>query len=109
MVPIGGAIFYTSPAPKLPYQSIPNFKRMITSVKQRELPNLVAIGFTGAAPPLGKICSYRFSVFFLLSFFLFRQLTYRPQFATDFDVLWLKDVVWRKDVPFECLKCYNQL
>ena len=61
---------------------------------ERELPNFVAIGFTGAAPHVGEIYSSRFSVFFLLFFlfflFLFRQLAYRPQIATDFDVWWLK-------------------
>ena len=76
MVPMGEAIFYTSPAPKLLYQSIPNFERMITSVRQRELPNLVAIGSTEAAPHVGEVYSYRFSVFFNTFFFLLVSSTH---------------------------------
>ena len=90
MIPMGEAIFYTSPAPKLLYQSIPNFKRMITSVKQTESPNLVAIGSTGAAPMWVEYTVTDSWFFFFTFFFLFRQPTYRPQFATDFDVRWLK-------------------
>ena len=66
---MGKAIFYTSPEPKLLNQSIPNFERMITSVKQRELPNLVVIGSTGAAPHVREVYSYIlgfFCDFFLL-------------------------------------------
>ena len=65
---MGKAIFYTSPEPKLLNQSIPNFERMITSVKRRELPNLVVIGSTGAAPHVGEVYSYIlvFFDFFLL-------------------------------------------
>jgi hypothetical protein len=69
MVPMGEAIFYTSPVPKLLYQSIPNFKRMIKLAKQRELPNLVAIGFMGVASHVGEIYSYRLSFFFTFFFF----------------------------------------
>ena len=65
---MGKAIFYTSPEPKLLNQSIPNFERMITSVKRRELPNLVVIGSTGAAPHVGEVYSYILGFFF--DFFL---------------------------------------
>jgi hypothetical protein len=70
--------------------TIPNFERMITSVRWRELPNFVAICFTEAAPHVGEIYSSR--LFYLSSqfFFLFYQLVYRTQFAKDFDVWWLK-------------------
>ena len=48
--------------------------RMLTSVRGRELLNLEAIGFTEAAPHVGELYSYRFSVsfldFFLLLLFL---------------------------------------
>ena len=61
IVPMGKTKLYTSPEPKLLYQSIPNFEQMITSVEQGgELPNLVAIGSTGAAPHVGEIYNYRF-------------------------------------------------
>ena len=67
---------------------------MITSVKQTELSNLVVIGSMEVAPHVGEVYSYIlgffFLTFFFFFFFLFRQLTYRPQFATDFDVWWLK-------------------
>ena len=107
---MGEAILYTSPKSKLLHQTIPIFKRMITLVKERELSNFVAIGSTGAALHVSKMYSYRFSFFLLLSSSsCFRQFTYRPQFAMDFDVWWPKDVLWRKDVPFECPKCSNEL
>jgi len=38
------------------------------------------------------------NVHFYCFFFLFRQSGYRPQFATDFDVLWLK----RRRLALEC-------
>ena len=50
LVPMGEGKLYASPEPKLLYESIPNFERMITSVKCRELPNFVATGFTGVTP-----------------------------------------------------------
>lgn len=88
---MGKAIFYTSAEPKLLYQSLPNFERMITSAKRKELPNLAVIGSMEMAPHVGEVYSYILGFFtFFFFFFLFRQLTYRPQFATDFDVLWLK-------------------
>ena len=46
-----------------------------------------------------------FLVFFVTFFFLFRQLTYRPAIRNGVRILTYdgsKDVVWRKDVPFEC-------
>jgi hypothetical protein len=57
-------------------------------VQTKRSAKLVGIGFTGAASHVSEIYSYRFSVFCVPFFFflLFRQLTYRPQFATDFDV-----------------------
>ena len=91
---MGEGKLFTSAEPKLLYQSTPNFKRMITLVRQKDLPNFVAIGFTGAAPHVGEIYSSRFSFFLLVFYFcfvfFFRQLAYRPQFATDFDVWWFK-------------------
>jgi hypothetical protein len=88
---MGKTIFYTSAEPKLLYQSLPNFERMITSVKQTELSNLVVMGSMEVAPHVGEVYSYILGFFFtffffFFFFFLFRQLTYRPQFATDFDV-----------------------
>ena len=56
----------TSPEPKLLYQSIPNFERMITSVGYKELPNFVEIGSTGAAPHVGVMYTVQIPVFFLL-------------------------------------------
>ena len=91
---MGEGKLYTSPMPKPLYQSVPNFKQMITSATWRELPNFIAIDSPGAAPHVGEIYSsdsrFFFFRYFFFYFFLFRQLAYRPQFATDFDVLWLK-------------------
>ena len=63
---------YTSPEPKLLYQSMTNSERMITSVGQNELPDFVEFGLTEAAPHVGGIYSSRFSAFF--SFFLLLML-----------------------------------
>ena len=107
---MGKAIFYTSPEPKLLNQSIPNFERMITSVKRRELPNLVVIGSTGAAPHVGEVYSYILGFFLLFSSsscFVNSPTDRNSQRILTYDGS--KDVVWRKDVPFECPKCYNQL
>ena len=65
---MGKAIFYTSPEPKLLYQSLPNFERMITSAKRKELPNLVVIGSMEMAPHVGEVYSYILGFFF--DFFL---------------------------------------
>ena len=105
MVPMGEVILYTSPEPKLQYQSIPNFERMMKLVEQRELPNFIAIDLTGAATHVGEIYSYRFSVFFSSNCFV-NSPTYRnsqPMLTYGGS----KDVIWRKNVPFGCPKCYN--
>ena len=83
---------------------------MITSATWKELPNFVAIGSAEVrlrrphdenchvaigsaevAPHVGEIYSSSWfavflKTFFFLFLFLFRQIAYRPQFATDFDV-----------------------
>jgi hypothetical protein len=69
---MGKTIFYTSAEPKLLYQSLPNFERMITSVKQTELSNLVVIGSMEVAPHVGEVYSYILGFFF--DFFLFLLL-----------------------------------
>ena len=51
--------------------------------------------FYGSGSPCGWSIQFQILVsfvtyFFCFCFFLCRQLTYRPQFATDFDVWWLK-------------------
>ena len=110
---MGKAIFYTSPEPKLLNQSIPNFERMITSVKRRELPNLVVIGSTGVAPHVGEVYSYILGFFLLFSSFsssscfVNSPTDHNSQRILTYDGS--KDVVWRKDVPFECPKCNDQL
>jgi len=81
---MGNGEFCTSPESKLLNQSTPNFERLINSVRERELPNLIQIGSTGASPHVGEM--YNLCVFSSP----FRRSGYRPQFATDFDVLWLK-------------------
>jgi len=54
----------TSPEPKLRYQSTPNFERLITAGRWRELHNLVQIGSMGASPHVGEM--YTSTVFFYL-------------------------------------------
>jgi len=81
---MGNGEFCTSPEPKLLNQSTPNFKRLINSVILRELPNLVQIGYTGASPHVGEM--YIFGAFSSPV----RRSGYIAQFATDFDVLWLR-------------------
>ena len=66
---MGKAIFYTSAEPKLLYQSLPNFERMITSAKRKELPNLVVIGSMEMAPHVGEVYSYILGFFFDFFFF----------------------------------------
>jgi len=58
---MGKGDFSTYPEPKLPNQSTPNFERLISTVKSRELPNLGQIGSTGASPHVGEM--YTFTVF----------------------------------------------
>ena len=60
---MGEAILNTPSELKLLYQSIPNFERMITSVKQRELPNFVAIGSTIQLQILGFFPTFSSSCF----------------------------------------------
>ena len=65
--------------------------------------------FTWAAPYVGEIYSSRFSVLFFITvfffYFLFRQPAYRPQFATDFDVWWLK----RRGLAWGCAFWVSQV
>ena len=80
---------------------------MTTSVKRRELLNCIAIGSTGAAPHVGDVGD-RFSVFFSLSStscFVNSPTDHNSQRILTYDSS--NDVLWRKDVPFECPKCYN--
>jgi hypothetical protein len=97
-----------SAEPRLLYQPIHNFERMISSGRQRELINFVTIGSTGAAPHVGLTHRSRFSVFvavniFFSLLFLFRQALIR---SADHNKLRIsmrdssKDVVWRKNVPY---------
>ena len=49
--------------------------------------------FNGCGFPCGGNIQFQILVFLLIllfCFFLFRQLTCRPKFATDFDIWWLK-------------------
>ena len=105
---MGEGKLYSSPEPKLLYQSIPNFEQMIKSVRLKELPNFVVIGVTGAAPHVGEIYSSRFSVFFDFlprssSCFVNSPTDHNSQRILTYDTS--QDVVWRKNVPFGCLKC----
>jgi len=100
---MGNGTFCTSPEPKLPYQSTPNFQRFITSVRERELPNLVAIGFRKASPHVGEIYTFLVVVCVFSTCFVDQATDHNSQ-----RILMLYgsiDLVWRKGVPFEYSRC----
>ena len=81
---------------------------MITSVRRRELPNCVAIGSTEAAPMWMKYTvpgSRFFNTF--SSRFVNSSTDHNSGRILESDGS--NDVVWRKDVPFECPKYCNQI
>ena len=90
------------------YQSIPNFQRMITSVRWSKLPNFVAIDSTAAAPHVGEIYKSRFFFFFFtITCFVNAPADHNSQRILTYDGS--KDLVWRKDVSIGYPKCYIQL
>jgi len=93
------------------YQSTPNFERLITWVRWRDLQNLVAIGSKGTSPHVGEIYNFLIVVC-VFSFSFFDQATdhnsQRILLSSSTRILMYygsKDVVWWKDVPFEYPKC----
>jgi len=99
----GKGKFCSSPELKLLYQSAANFERLITSVRQRELPNLVAIGSKGASPHVGEIYTFLVVVCVFSSCFFDQATDHNSQRILMY--CGSKQFVWRKDVPFEYPKC----